>query len=120
LTAPTAYCEEFHDRETDIEDWKARRYEAGFSYRKPLFEKEYRVTLRPMFSAFSPGALTLTFTRALLLNFQPIVEAYVLRLKPEDEDDFEEEQPAAHEPIDYEAALKGTGWTAFREVRDLA
>ena len=114
--APTAYCEEYHGKEIDIEDLKARRYEVGVPYSKPLFEKEYRVTLRPMLSAFSPGALTLTITRALLLNFQPVVEAYMLRFKPQDEDDFEEEEPASHEPVDYEAALKGSGWTAFREV----
>lgn len=114
---PIALCEEFHDKDTDLEDWKATTFPDHEVYTKVLPDKPYAVTLKPFFSAFSPAALSLTIMRALLLNFQPVLEGYFLFLKPEDEDEFEEEEePSPKEPVDYKTALKGSGWTILREV----
>lgn len=102
-----AHCEEFHDEYTDLEETTLT---AGGIYA----EKTYDVPLKPIYSAFYPWQLTLTVSRALAVNFQPILEAYGPHWKPEDEDEFEEEEELP--PIDYMAALTGTGWTVLREL----
>eukprot|EP00250_Pteridium_aquilinum_P026382 c32927_g1_i1 orf=117-1169(-) len=111
---PVAHCEEFHDEDTDLDSTIAT---ADGIYRKAhTANKPYTVSLKPIYSAFYPGALVLTISRALLVNFQPILEAYASHWKPEDEDQDEFEEEEEPLPIDYEAAFKGSGWTVFREV----
>ncbi|KAI5081062.1 hypothetical protein GOP47_0004245 [Adiantum capillus-veneris] len=97
------------DEDTDFETVSADEL-----YKRAYAHKSYHVNLKPIYSAFYPGALSLTVLRALAVNFQSVMEAYIARLQEDDEEEeFAEEEPA---PIDVEGALKGSGWTISREV----
>lgn len=127
-----AYCEALHDDATylgtsslddeDIdlktapheEDIDLEKLAANELYRRAYANKSYHVTLKPIYSAFYPWALSLTVLRALAVNFQSVMETYLSRLQEdEEEDEFDEEEPV---PIDIEGALKGSGWTIAREL----
>lgn len=98
-----------HDEDVDFE-----KLAADELYRRAYANKSYHVTLKPIYSAFYPWALSLTVLRALAVNFQSVMETYLSRLQEdEEEDEFAEEEPA---PIDIEGALKGSGWTITREL----
>lgn len=105
-----AHCEEFHDEDTDLEVTTLK--DDGIYHA----DKTYNVPLKPIYSAFYPWQLTLTVSRALLVNFQPIVEAYASQWKPEDEDEDEFEEEEEVLPVDYMGALTGSGWTVLREL----
>lgn len=105
-----ARCEGFHDEGVDFDATILK--DDGIQYA----DKPYEISLKSIYSAFYPWQLSLTVSRALLVNFQPIVEALASQWKTqdEDEDEFEEEEELAR--IDYRGALVGTGWTVLREL----
>lgn len=107
-----ACCEEY----IESEKWESTSPLGGLGM--PEFpKKSYNVDLKPFFSAFGPKAFAMTTLRAFVLNFQPVLESYVLLLKPEEDNEPEEEDEAGpKEPIDYMAALNGMGRTILREV----
>ncbi|MCO5598874.1 hypothetical protein L7F22_052973 [Adiantum nelumboides] len=96
------------------EDIDLETVSADELYRRAYANKSYHINLKPIYSAFYPGALSYTVLRALVVNFQSVIETYVARLQEDgDDEEFADEEP---EPINIEAALKGSGWTIIREL----
>ncbi|KAH6556135.1 hypothetical protein KP509_1Z202400 [Ceratopteris richardii] len=114
-----AHSEAFHNAGTDLqtsadEDYKNSRTFSTEELQGTYANKSYDFTLKPIYSAFYLRPFSLTVLRALVVNFQSVLEAYVSRLHDaEEEDELSEEEPL---PINFEAALKGTGWSVSREV----
>ena len=76
--------------------------------------KKYDIELKPLFSAFRPRAIGATSIRAVLVNYLPLLEAY---LQPED-DEFEEDlDRPARPPMDPVVPLKRSVTHILREVR---
>lgn len=81
--------------------------------RKYSEEKTYNIELKPLFSACRPRALGATTIRAFLVNYLPLLEAY---LQPED-DEFEEDiDRPARPPMDPVLPLKRSVAHILREV----
>lgn len=79
--------------------------------------KKYNIELKPLFSAFRPRAIGATTIRAVLVNYLPLIEAY---LQPED-DEFEEDlDRPARPPMDPVVPLKRSVTHIFREVSSLS
>ncbi|KAG0560515.1 hypothetical protein M758_10G181600 [Ceratodon purpureus] len=75
--------------------------------------KKYDIELKPLFSAFRPRAIGATSIRAVLVNYLPLLEAY---LQPED-DEFEEDlDRPARPPMDPVVPLKRSVTHILREV----
>lgn len=75
--------------------------------------KKYDIELKPLFSAFRPRAIGATTIRAVLVNYLPLLEAY---LQPED-DEFEEDlDRPARPPMDPVVPLKRSVTHILREV----
>ena len=106
-TGRVAYCDAAI---ADADSWEdsvcvpIRKYPAG---------KKYDIELKPLFSAFRPRAIGATTVRAVLVNYLPLVEAY---LQPED-DEFEEDlDRPARPPMDPVVPLKRSVTHILREV----
>lgn len=76
------------DKASDTDPWNDSRW----TWDPKLYPKHYDIELKPLFSAFRVKALGATALRAFLVNYLPLVEAYI---QP-DEDDLEDE--AEHPP----------------------
>lgn len=106
-TEHVAYC---HATIADADNWEdsvsvpIQRYEA---------EKKYDIELKPLFSAFRPRAIGATTIRALLVNYLPLLEAY---LQPEDDDLEEDRDRPPRPPIDPVVPLKRSVTHILREV----
>ncbi|XP_024537624.1 uncharacterized protein LOC9649803 [Selaginella moellendorffii] len=106
-----AFCDAKVDSSED--DWLGRWMPTyGTEESKRYAFKTYDIELKPLFSAFRPKALGTTGLRALLVNFLPLLEAY---MKVEEDEDDEEDRPTETSP-DFRLAFKRSGTHAFREV----
>lgn len=75
--------------------------------------KRYDIELKPLFSAFRPRAIGATTLRAILVNYLPLLEAY---LQPEDDDLEDDLDRPARLPMDPVVPLKRSATHIVREV----
>lgn len=75
--------------------------------------KRYDIELKPLFSAFRPRAIGATTLRAILVNYLPLLEAY---LQPEDDDLEDDLDRPARLPMDPVIPLKRSATHIVREV----
>lgn len=76
--------------------------------------KTYDIELKPLFSAFKPRALGATTVRAVLVNYLPLLEAY---LQPEEDELEDELDRPARLPINPIIPLKRSATHIVREVQ---
>ncbi len=75
--------------------------------------KTYEIELKPLFSAFRIRALGATTVRALLVNYLPLIEAY---LQPEEDEGDEDADRPAQLPVNPIVPLKRSATHIVREV----
>ncbi|CAK9223313.1 unnamed protein product [Sphagnum troendelagicum] len=103
-----AYCEEA----VDPDRWDARRVPL-WETRTVIHVKTYEIELKPLFSAFRIRALGATTVRALLVNYLPLLEAY---LQPEEDEGDEDADRPAQLPVNPIVPLKRSATHIVREV----
>ncbi len=103
-----AYCEEA----VDPDRWDARRVPL-WETRTDIHVKTYEIELKPLFSAFRIRALGATTVRALLVNYLPLLEAY---LQPEEDEGDEDADRPAQLPVNPIVPLKRSATHIVREV----
>ena len=84
------------------------------SIRKYSDGKKYDIGLKPLFSAFRPRAIGATTVRAVLVNYLPLLEAY---MQPEDDESEEDRDRPARPSMDSVVPLKRSVAHILREVR---
>jgi len=103
-----AYCEEA----VDPDRWDAR-WVPLWETRTDIHVKTYEIELKPLFSAFRIRALGATTVRALLVNYLPLLEAY---LQPEEDEGDEDADRPAQLPVNPIVPLKRSATHIVREV----
>lgn len=76
--------------------------------------KEYKVQLKPLFSAFEFKMLAMTTLRSLLMFYLPLLEPHT-NLE-EDDDDFLQDAQEEQQSVDYVVPLKKSVKQIAREV----
>ncbi|KAL3678500.1 hypothetical protein R1sor_021456 [Riccia sorocarpa] len=95
------------------EPWQDSRWVPQYEPKDEAFGKTYNVELKPLFSAFRPRALAATTVRCSLVNFLPLLEAYV---QPDDDDMEEDVDRPANIPVDPVVPMKRSVIHILREV----
>jgi hypothetical protein len=108
LNGKVAYCEEAVDPDV----WDARWVPLRVT-KLEIGVKTYDIELKPLFSAFRIRALGATTVRAVLVNYLPLLEAY---LQPEEDDGEEDSDRPAQLPLNPVVPLKRSATHILREV----
>jgi butyrate response factor 1 len=108
LNGKVAYCEEAVDPDV----WDARWVPLRVT-KVEIGVKTYDIELKPLFSAFRIRALGATTVRAVLVNYLPLLEAY---LQPEEDDGEEDSDRPAQLPLNPVVPLKRSATHIIREV----
>ncbi|KAL6009604.1 hypothetical protein ACLOJK_000032 [Asimina triloba] len=75
--------------------------------------KQYPIELKPLFSAFGLRALAMTSLRSFLLHYLPLLEH---RIRPEDDEDFLQDDQEEGEPVNLVVPLKKSMKQIVRET----
>eukprot|EP00249_Psilotum_nudum_P006594 c19917_g1_i1 orf=706-1806(+) len=78
--------------------------------------KSYPIELKPIFSAFCMRSLLGTTCRALLLNFKPVIEAYLELNKPVEDEEIDVDETPPKPLVDYVTTLKNSARYMVREL----
>ncbi len=108
MNGKVAYCEEAVDPDV----WDARWVPLRVT-KVEIGVKTYDIELKPLFSAFRIRALGATTVRAVLVNYLPLLEAY---LQPEEDDGEEDSDRPAQLPLNPVVPLKRSATHILREV----
>ncbi|KAL2609986.1 hypothetical protein R1flu_028559 [Riccia fluitans] len=95
------------------EPWQESRWVPEWEPKDEGVGKTYNVELKPLFSAFRPRALAATTVRCCLVNFLPLLEAYI---QPDDDDMEEDVDRPASMPVDPVVPMKRSVTHIVREV----
>lgn len=77
--------------------------------------KEYKLELKPLFSAFQPRMLGMTTLRSFLMFYLPLLEPHA-KLEDDDDEDFLSDAQEEKQPVDFVAPLKKSIKQIVREV----